>query len=326
MTSSTINRPLFAKKCWHQSPFKENAQGVFWKLLACAGFAGVNCFVRYLTGGAGGIETPLPPGVVVLYQNIFGFFIMLPFVVKGGLKNLKTTRPLIHSVRIIAGVFGIISLYTAFSKMPMAQVVALQFTGPIFTLIGAKLYLGERVGAIRLLGVLLGAIGAFILTRPDKAFLGNTFDYQDLTAFLPLLSAALFVVAKLCNRSLGKSGEKSQLLTLYLLFFMIPVSGFYALYDWCTPDTNQLFMLVALGGFGCLAHYATAKAYSLAEVLFLTPFGFMRLLLTAMMGFILFSEFPQNEFIWYAIAFIVLSVIVITLGEVHLKRKGALGS
>ncbi len=321
MTITSTTLPSKELTFWQKEHFRQNARGVFWKILACVGFAGVNAFVRYLTGGAGGTDNPLSQGVVVLFQNIFGCLIMLPFVLKDGLKSLTTTRPVVHGIRIVTAVFGIISLYTAFSKMPMTQVVALQFTGPIFTVIGAKLYLGERVGSIRLLGIFLGIVGAFILTRPDQALLGGSFDYKSLVVFLPLLSAALFVVAKLCARDLGKAGEKPQLLALYLLFFMIPVSGFYALYDWRTPTTEQVFMLIALGGCGCLAHYATAKAYSLAEVLFLTPFGFTRLLLTALLGYILFAEFPQNDFIWYAIAFVILSVVTITLGEVHLKKK-----
>ncbi|NCP61613.1 MAG: DMT family transporter [Alphaproteobacteria bacterium] len=320
-TAAALEAPLTALPFWKRDRLKQNTQGIIWKLLACAGFAGVNAFVRYLTGGAGGIENPLTPGVVALFQNIFGCLIMLPFVLKDGIKSFSTQYPFTHLIRVIAAVFGIVSLYTAFSKMPMAQAVALQFTGPIFSIIGAKLYLSEKIGGLRSSGIILGLIGAFIITRPDQAFLGTDINYQNLAMLLPIASAILFAVAKLCSRKLGAAGEKPQLLALYLLFFMIPVSGFYALYDWRTPDTQQLLILVALGGCGCLAHYATAKAYSLAEVVFLTPFGFARIVLTGAIGYILFSEFPRNEFVWYGISFIVLSVFAMTYGETHLKKQ-----
>ncbi|HBN21696.1 MAG TPA: hypothetical protein DD412_00460, partial [Holosporales bacterium] len=147
-TSTTIalETPLATPSFWKSDRLKQNTQGVIWKLLACAGFAGVNAFVRYLTGGAGGIENPLTPGVVALFQNIFGCLIMLPFVLKDGIRSFSTKYPFTHLIRVIAAVFGIVSLYTAFSKMPMAQAVALQFTGPIFSIIGAKLYLSEKIG------------------------------------------------------------------------------------------------------------------------------------------------------------------------------------
>lgn len=308
---------------WAQESVRTNTKGVIWKILACFGFAGVNSFVRYLTGGAGGIEYPLPASVVVLFQNIFGCLVMLPFVLKDGLGNLKTKHPATHAVRVISAVFGIIALYTAFSKMPMAQVVALQFTGPIFTVIGARLYLKERVGFLRITGIVLGMLGAFILTRPDKAFTGETSLSESLIVLLPLLSAALFVIAKLCARNLGCRGEKPQLLALYLLFFMIPVSGSYAASEWVTPAPYQLAMLFCLGAFGCLAHYATAKSYTYSEVLFLTPFGFTRLILTAILGYCLFGEFPKNEGIWIAVFCIVSSVMVITWAENKLKTRKA---
>lgn len=320
-TTAALDKSLVTSSFWRSTRLKQNTQGIIWKLLACAGFAGVNAFVRYLTGGAGGVDTPLTPGVVALFQNIFGCLIMLPFVLKDGIKSFSTHYPLTHLIRVIAAVFGIISLYTAFSKMPLAQAVALQFTGPIFSIIGAKLYLSEKIGGLRALGIILGLIGAFIITRPDQAFLGKTIDYQNLAMLLPIASAILFAIAKLCSRKLGSAGEKPQLLALYLLFFMIPVSGFYALYDWITPNMQQLLMLLALGGCGCLAHYATAKAYSLAEIVFLTPFGFARFVLTAAIGYILFSEFPSNELLWYGIFFIVLSVFAMTYGEIHLKKQ-----
>ena len=321
--AETIPQTLFEKikAYFNQDHVKENAKGVFWKVMACFGFAIVNTCVRYLTGGAGGISHPLPAGVVVLFQNIFGCLVMLPFVLKDGFSNLKTTRPFTHGVRIIAAVLGIISLYTAFSKMPMAQVVALQFTGPVFTVFGARLYLKERVGAKRLAGIFLGMLGAYILTRPDKAFTSGTPLSESLVVFLPLISAALFVIAKLCARDLGSKGEKPQLLALYLLFFMIPVSGMYALSQWVTPEPLQYAMLFCLGASGCLAHYATAKSYTHAEVLFLTPFGFTRLILTAILGYCLFGEFPENEGIWIAVTAIVASVMVITWAETKAETK-----
>ena len=149
---------------------KNNLLGLFWKLVSCFAFAGVNAVVRYLTGGAGAINQPLPSEVIVCFQNIFGFLILAPFMLKNGLGSFKTSWPFLHSLRIIIAVVGVISLYYAFAHMPMAQAVALQFTGPIFAVIGAKIYLKEKMGFYRILGVILGLGGAFIISRPDRAF------------------------------------------------------------------------------------------------------------------------------------------------------------
>lgn len=294
---------------------RDNLWGLFWKFVSCLAFACVNCIVRYLTGGAGAFSKPLPTEIIVLFQNIFGFLILLPLMLKnGGFITLKSRFVFLHSLRIITAVAGVISLYYAFSYMPMAQAVALQFTGPIFAVLGAKLYLKERMGLYRIMGVFLGLAGAFIITRPDRALLLPS-SYYSWLFILPLLSALSFAVVKILNRELSLRGESAQLLTTYLLFFMIPASALPACAKWVTPDLISLILLLTLGILGSLAHYSMAKALSYADVTFLTPFGFARIIFTALLGYLLYAELPSNNNVWVGFSIIMISTIFITLGE-----------
>jgi EamA-like transporter family. len=299
-----------------------NASGILWKLLACAAFAGVNTCVRYLTGGNGGITNPLPSDVIVFFEYLIGFMVMVPFTFKkGGLANLTTKRPIAHTIRIAAAVLGVISMYAALASMPMTHAVALQFTGPVFTVIGAKLYLKEGIGSYRALGVMAGIIGAFVLTRPDIALFSKGDDYLGIALVFPLLSAILFAIAKLSGRDLAASGERPELLTFYLIFFMIPASAIPAAFHWVTPTLPQLGWLFILAVFGTLAHYTTARAYALAEVIFLTPFGFARLIFTALLGFYMFGELPRHPHTGWGIACIILSVLAMSYGEIALRKR-----
>lgn len=292
---------------------QNNIRGLFWKLVACFAFACVNSLVRYLTGGAGISQQPLPTEVIVCFQNIFGLVLLMPLMLKDGIGTFKTSWPLVHTVRIIIAVAGIICLYSAFASMPMAQAVALQFTGPVFAVIGAKLYLKEKMGFYRLSGVILGLLGAFIITRPDKAFMHDT--GLSWIMMLPLLSALAFAVVKILSRELALKGESAQLLTTYLILFMVPASLVPALAVWVTPGPEALLLLVALGGVGSLAHFATAKAFTYADVTFLTPFGFARIIFTAFLGYILYAELPTNSNLWVGFSIIMASTILISLGE-----------
>lgn len=288
--------------------------GIVWKIVACTAFSAVNVLVRHLT-----TDNVLSPGVVFFFQNLFGCLFTLPFILEeltwDRFRVNSSGELTLHVYRTVSAVVGIISLYIAFSEIPVAEVVALQFTSPIFTIIGANLYLKEEISDVRILGISLGTAGAWMLTRPDEVLFSQSFDYKRLTLFLPIVSTALFVVTKICTRSLGRSGESSQLMALYLIISMIPLSGFYAVVDWTTPTVSQIFMLACLGACGYVAQYATAKAYSQAEVILLMPFGFIRLALTTYLGYIFFGEFPEHNSVWYAIVCIALSVIVITFGN-----------
>lgn len=305
-TSSTFKTP----------ELQTNLQGLLWKLLACLAFSGVNAIVRYLTGGAEPISNPLPADVITFFQNIFAFCLMVPFILRQGIGSLRTKRALLpqHCIRIITAVAGIILLYSAFAKMPMAQAVALQFVGPVFSVIMASLYLSERLNFYRLSSIVLALVGAFIITRPDRALLGMP-DSLGWYALLPLGSAIAFAIAKIMGRELGTKGESPSLLSFYLIFFMIPASAIPAFVNWVTPTASQLVHLAALGACGCLAHYSTSKAYCLAEVNFLTPFGFARILFTAILGYVLYQEFPTNPGLWIGFIFIVMSTYCMAAGE-----------
>lgn len=283
-------------------------QGAMWKIFACLCFAAVNGVVRYISGGTGAMENPLAPYQIVLLQNIFGSLIMIPWIVrKGGLISLRTKRPVLHIVRVISAVLGVILWYFSLSYMNIATAVALAFTGPIFTILGAKMYLGEHIGTKRMVAISIAFVGTFLIMRPDRVLLSPSAN-MDLTVFLPLLSAIFIAISKLTARDLGASGEAPRVLTAYLLFLMVPVSAIPAFIGWVNPTLHQWGWLVVLGALGTLAHLSTAKALSLAGVTFLNPFGFSRLVLSGFIGFMAFNEIPNSANFWIGLSVIIFSV------------------
>jgi drug/metabolite transporter (DMT)-like permease len=298
-------------------------KGIAWKVVACLSFAFLNTLVRYLTGGAGQVGHPLTPLQLTFLQNVVGSLLILPWLWRHGIRALKTDKPFLHGVRIIAGVTGIVTLYYAFQNMPVAQAVSLQFTGPVFTALGAWLYLRERIGLLRITGIFLGLIGAFLITRPDCAFTStNTFS-STWIMLLPLMSALAFAIAKLTGRQLARQGESAVLLTIYLVVFMVPASMGPALYAWTWPELKQWGYIILLGLFAWAGHFAMAKSYAYAEVLFLVPFDFSRILFSALLAYIAFAEKPVSSAFWIGTMIIMLSTVLITVEEEYINPSKA---
>lgn len=287
--------------------FAKHWQGAFWKIFACFCFAAINGVVRYASGGTGGVAKPLAPYQIVFLQNLFGSLFMIPWIIKSGMTSLRTKRPTLHMVRVISAVLGVILWYFSLSYMNIATAVALAFTGPIFTILGAKMYLGESIGLKRMLAISIAFFGTFLIMRPDRVLLSPTASI-DWSVFLPLLSAVFIAISKLTGRDLCSKGESPRTLTAYLLFLMIPVSAIPALIGWVTPSLEQWLWMLLLGGLGTLAHLSTAKALSLAEVTFLNPFGFSRLILSGFIGFVAFHEIPNSANFWIGLSVILFSV------------------
>ncbi len=267
-------------------------QGAFWKIMSCAAFAAINGVVRYLSGGAEfGPDTPLPGSMIMFFQNVFGTLLLFPLIWKTGISSIRH-YPVLHFLRIFAAVLGIWLWYLTLQNMPIATGVALTFTGPVFTVICASIFLKERLDRQRIIAICLSLAGAFIISRPDIA-LFDTEQYLGWVVFFPLASALVLAWNKLITRKLANLGETPEALATYLLLFMTPVSLIPALQNWTTPSLEHWPWLFLLGLFAAIAHLSFSRAYKLAEVTFLTPFGFSKFLFSMLVGYCCFTETPS---------------------------------
>jgi drug/metabolite transporter (DMT)-like permease len=289
--------------------------GASFKIASCACFAAINGIVRYLTGGAGDDMASLPVYVIIFFQNLVGTLFMLPFIINNGRQALYTNRPFLHFVRVLSAVGGIGLWYWGVYYLPLATAVALSFTGPIFTVIGAHLFLKEAITTRRLLAIGVCFVGAFVVSRPDRILMGSELDTLGWPAFLPLGAAIAFAISKLLSRVLASQGESADSMTFYLLVLMAPLSLVPAGYDWVTPSLHHWPWLVAMGVLAAGAHYTLTKALSVAEVSFVMPFGYSKIILSAAIGYIAFGEVPKSLTIWIGSLIIFLSVAILSMPE-----------
>jgi drug/metabolite transporter (DMT)-like permease len=293
-------------------------EGAYWKIASCAAFAGINGIVRYLSGH--GVETTitsLPTEVMVFFQNVIGSLLLIPVLIKTqGLKNMTTHYPGLHFIRVLTAVLGVYLWYLSLKFIPLAESVALSFTGPIFTVLGARILLHEKMNARRLWAITLSIVGAFVISRPDLALRGEH-SLIGLTALLPLSSALVIAWNKLLTRKLSLLGESPELLATYLLLFMTPISFIPAYLKWVTPNLQQGYWLMALGLLVAIAHLSFGKAYKLAEVSFLTPFGFSKFIFSTVIGYLAFSELPSQWTIWLGIGIIFISILMLSSKNIY---------
>lgn len=79
------------------------------------------------------------------------------------------------------------------SVLPIGVVVAGLFTAPLFVLIISVLFLGERVGPVRIAAAGLGFAGTLLVIQPDP-------DALDPVAFLPVLAGVFYAVGAVVTR------------------------------------------------------------------------------------------------------------------------------
>jgi drug/metabolite transporter (DMT)-like permease len=294
-------------------------KSIFWKILSCGCFACINIIVRYLTGGSPiEITLALPVYTIMFYQYLVGSLISVPWLYLQKRPTLTTEYPMLNFARVALAAISIGLYYFSLRFIPTTEVVALGFIGPIITIIAAIIILKEKLTHRRLIALGLSLVGGFFMLRPDKSL--GTIGQYGIYVLLPIIAAILFAFDKILVRKLLSLGQTPELLAIYLLTFIAPICLIPAIHNgWIWPNTEHVIWLSLLGVLCALANFSFNKAYELAEVTFLMPFGVAKILISGLLSYLAFAEFPSSLDMWIGISIIGISMIILSRSKTHTK-------
>lgn len=220
--------------------------------------------------------------VIVCLRNLLALALMLPFVLRRGTGMLKTKRPMPHFWRATIGMVGMQGWFYSIATLPLNQATALSFTAPLFTSLFAVIFLKEQAGRTRWAALLAGFLGTLIILRPDP----QQFEWN---ALVVMFTTAMWACAGMLVKSLTRS-EPPLRIIFYMAFFMLLWSIPPAALHWSMPGAKSWGLLLLIAIFSTAAHWSLVKAYSLANVVQLMPFDFLRLIFTALLAYLVFHE------------------------------------
>ncbi|MEZ5739896.1 MAG: DMT family transporter [Burkholderiaceae bacterium] len=119
--------------------------------------------------------------------------------VQQGLGTFKTNTLRGQLSRGLAHSLGLAFWFTALPMLPLSYTTALGFTGPIFIMLGAVLFLGERMQAARWLAAIGGFVGVLIIVWP-KLTGGADLTYSLIMMASAPMFAGSFLIAKALTR------------------------------------------------------------------------------------------------------------------------------
>lgn len=275
-------------------------------ICACAGFAGMIGIIRHVADSAGlhGFE-------IAFFRNLFGLIFMLPWVLRTGLKGLRTHRHGLYALRGVLSIVTMLCWFWAVTVMPMAEAVALSFTTPIFATVLAAVVLHEVVRTRRWTATAVGFIGAMVILRPGSGAIHPA-------ALVVLLSALTMASAIITMKVLART-EPANAIVTYMVLYLTPLSLGPALLVWQTPDWQTVAWLVALGGLASISHMFVTRAFAAADASAIMPVDFARLPFVATIGFLAFGEVP-DVWTWIGAAIVFGSSVYIARREARMAR------
>jgi drug/metabolite transporter (DMT)-like permease len=196
--------------------------------------------------------------------------------------------------------------YVAFALLPMVVATTLTFTQALFLTLLAAVVLGERIGPRRIGATVVGFLGVLVVMRPDL----TGFDPSMLVALACALGAALTM---LCTRQLGRTESRLTIMCYVSLFSTLYLT-LPALWTWQPVAPGQWGWLLVLGLAATLGQFLMVGAFVLGEASALAPIDYVRLVFTAIAGYIVFAEVP-DAWTWIGSAIIIASALYVTYRE-----------
>ena len=294
----------------------DNLRGAILMVLAMAGFALEDMFIKLLAGA-------LPVGQILMLLGTGGAVIFALLARAKG--DALFSRDLAHPAVILrnAGeVVGTLGFVAAIALIPISTASAILQATPLVVTLGAALFLGETVGWRRWLAVSVGLAGVLLILRPGL----DGFDVYSLFAVQGVLGLA---VRDLATRRVPK-GITSRQLSTYAFAAIVP-AGAVALailpgaQEVVRPDALQTAQLLAAVAVGVAAYYALVAATRIGDISMIAPFRYSRLIFALGVGILVFGERPDA--LTLLGAFIVVASGIYTLWrEARLRRRSSLAA
>jgi drug/metabolite transporter (DMT)-like permease len=279
--------------------------GPFWFIVSCVAFASMWVMIRYAARHLHSFE-------IVFFRNFLGLIFLLPMML-GNPGLMRRDRMRLHLGRATSGFVATMGTFYAVANAPLADVLAINYTAPLFGTLGAVVMLGERIRARRIAALGVGFLGMLLVLRPGAVPLTPGI----MAAIIAAITTGYSIVAM---RSLVGVDDARAVAAWTFILTTIP-SLFVALFVWTMPPVAVWPLLAAIGAAAAIGQLTLTRAFSLSEASAVLPLDFVRFGLVTAAGIGLFEE-TYDAMTLAGGALILGSTIYLAVREAQLRRQG----
>src|SRR3984957_2096551 len=252
-----------------------------------------------------------PAGEVLFTRSVVSLLTLALFILPTtGIAVFRTDRLRHHVARSFSQFVSQSCLIIAFSLMPLAGAIAINFSAPLFATLVSIVLLKEKVGLARWSALLVGFIGVLVVTNPGAGAF-------QIGALFALTNAVLYGTVTAAVRGMTAT-ESAATLTLYQLLL---ITGFFALvapFGFLMPSLDHWGLIVFNGIANAVGQYWWTKSLHLGPASAIAPFFYLSLVWAVMIGFLVWGDVPS-------IGLLIGSAIVVTPGLFLLWREARRG-
>ena len=253
-----------------------------------------------MQAGVRQLSLELHPFQIVFLRSFLGFILLLPVIWRRSERPFATRRPLMHALRAALVGLSMLMFFYGLSIVPLAEASALSLLGVFFGMLGAVIFLGERLRLVSVLSALCGLVGALLIIKPG-------FGPVSWGGYLIVLSAATWGLSMVVVKELTRTESTISILT-WTSLLLSPFTAIAAIPVWQAPSPTGWALALGIACTALIGHGMMARALEMSNATIMLPLSFTRLVWAGLLGFVLFAELPD---IWVVIGSCIIAVGVL---------------
>ena len=200
---------------------------------------------------------------------------------------MVSNRPLLQVIRALFLLLSTFLHWAGLHYLQLDQAIAIQFCSPFIVAALSGPLLGEWLDLRRWLAICVGFVGVLVVFRPG---FGGVHPAALLTVASAFCYSGFAIMTRLVMRT-----ESADLTLFYTQIIGAGVLTVAVPFVWTAPQSWLIIaLMVAAGALGAAGQHLMNIAHRHAPAAILTPFFYVQMIWTPLLGFVVFGQLPNH--------------------------------
>ncbi len=256
-------------------------RGMLWAVAGGISFSLLNAVLR-------GITLELDPLQTQFLRYFLGFTFFIPWLLVRGFASYRPKDVPGQLWRGTVHTAGLFLWFSALPNIPLADGTAIGFTVPMFVMLGAAIFLRERMVPARWMAAIVALGGVIIVLTPKLDGSGGIYNIVMLAA------QPLFAASVLITKSLTRT-DRAEVIVFWQALMVSLLTLPLALLHWTWPSPLQWLWFVVCAVLGTTGPYCNARALGVADASATQSAKFLDLIWASLLGLAVFGDLPTES-------------------------------
>jgi drug/metabolite transporter (DMT)-like permease len=230
----------------------------------------------------------LPSMEIVFFRGILTLAMSYAIVRRARIRPVLGVNRRLLLQRGVLGAAALACFLFSLTHLPLAEATLIQYMNPVFAILVAHWWFGERMGRGEWLALGASLLGVLLITRPALLFGGVASGIHPGHALIALMGAAFSGSAYATIRQMPN--ERPEVVVLYLPLMSVPMSLPFIASNWHAPTRGEWLLLIAIGLATQLAQTSMTKGLQVEKTARATMVGYVQIIFAGTWGAMLFGE------------------------------------